>query len=94
MTDQHRADCLGCEGHPALLTPNLDAIAGNGARMAHCYSTCPPCVPGAGPCFQDSSPQHTAWWTARNAKQAGVDWQFTAANARIKLKRLYPKMTA
>jgi hypothetical protein len=31
-----------------------------------------------------------AWHTRRNQSQKGVDWQFTAAGARIKLKRLYP----
>lgn len=44
MTDQQRGDCLGCEDHPVLMTPNLDAIAANGVRMAHCYSTCPSCI--------------------------------------------------
>lgn len=34
----------------------------------------------------------TAWATARNTSQTGVDWQFTAENARGKLKRLYPKI--
>lgn len=33
-----------------------------------------------------------AWSTARNANQASVDWQFTTAKARTKLKRLYPKI--
>jgi hypothetical protein len=32
-----------------------------------------------------------AWEHARNAKQTGVDWQFTTENARIRLKRLYPQ---
>lgn len=32
-----------------------------------------------------------AWENDRNAAQTGVDWQFRAADARIKLKRLYPK---
>ena len=32
----------------------------------------------------------TAWETARNASQRGVDWRFTTEDARIKLKRLYP----
>ena len=32
----------------------------------------------------------TAWTMQRNEKQKGVDWQFTTADARIKLKRLYP----
>jgi len=31
-----------------------------------------------------------AWETRRNASTATVDWQFTTADARIKLKRLYP----
>jgi len=32
------------------------------------------------------------WSHKRNADQTGVDWQFTTDNARIKLKRLYPKV--
>jgi hypothetical protein len=31
-----------------------------------------------------------AWEVERNAAQVTIDWQFTAADARIKLKRLYP----
>ena len=31
-----------------------------------------------------------AWVEARNAAATSVDWRFTAADARIKLKRLYP----
>lgn len=31
-----------------------------------------------------------AWQAARNASQARINWQFKTANARIKLKRLYP----
>ena len=32
----------------------------------------------------------TAWVEARNNQTRRVDWQFTTADARIKLKRLYP----
>ena len=32
----------------------------------------------------------TPWTENRNRRQRGVDWQFTTADARIKLKRLYP----
>ncbi|MHC4250451.1 MAG: hypothetical protein ACYS9X_15085 [Planctomycetota bacterium] len=32
------------------------------------------------------------WATGRNARQRGVDWRFTTADARIKLKRLYPQI--
>jgi len=45
MTDQQRGDCLGVEDHPVLLTPNMDSIAGAGARFSKCYSTCPVCIP-------------------------------------------------
>lgn len=31
-----------------------------------------------------------AWQEERNRAQVTIDWQFTAADARIKLKRLYP----
>ena len=31
-----------------------------------------------------------AWQQARNAAAVKVDWQFTTAEARVKLKRLYP----
>jgi hypothetical protein len=35
-----------------------------------------------------------AWQRARNDAQCRVDWQFTTANARVKLKRLYPSIEA
>ena len=33
-----------------------------------------------------------AWEEARNKNYAKADWQFTTADARIKLKRLYPAL--
>lgn len=33
-----------------------------------------------------------AWEDDRNARQKTVDWQFTTDDARVKLKRLYPKI--
>jgi hypothetical protein len=33
-----------------------------------------------------------AWSNKTHAKQRGVDWQFRIENARVKLKRLYPKI--
>jgi len=33
-----------------------------------------------------------AWAEKRNAKEVKVDWRFTTADARIKLKRLYPSI--
>lgn len=34
----------------------------------------------------------TAWERDRNIRAATINWRFTAADARIKLKRLYPKL--
>ena len=33
-----------------------------------------------------------AWEAVRNGKHAKADWHFTTANARVKLKRLYPAL--
>ena len=33
-----------------------------------------------------------AWSNRANEKQRAVDWQFTIDKARVKLKRLYPKI--
>jgi hypothetical protein len=33
-----------------------------------------------------------AWEAVRNSKHAKADWHFTTANARVKLKRLYPAL--
>ena len=33
-----------------------------------------------------------AWEAERNAAESSIDWRFTAEEARIKLKRLYPKV--
>jgi arylsulfatase A-like enzyme len=33
ITDQHRADNLGCSGHPVLKTPHIDSIAARGMRF-------------------------------------------------------------
>ncbi len=36
--------------------------------------------------------QIAAWEANRNSRDTKVDWQFTTDDARIKLKRLYPKL--
>ena len=46
------------------------------------------------PTEEEVKPQVEAWTERRNQKQIGVDWQFSTEDARIKLKRLYPKVKA
>ncbi len=45
MTDQQRWDAMSCAGNPVIKTPNLDALAAQGARFTKFYSSCPVCVP-------------------------------------------------
>lgn len=40
--------------------------------------------------LEDLNSELAKWHCDRNAKQKGVDWQFTTDDARIKLKHLYP----
>ncbi len=40
----------------------------------------------------DADRRITAWQVDRNNRQTGIDWRFSAADARIKLKRLYPSI--
>ena len=44
MTDQHRADCLGFMGHPAVETPNLDRLAAEGVVFDHAFCQSPVCM--------------------------------------------------
>jgi N-acetylglucosamine-6-sulfatase len=45
LTDDQRWDCLSCEGHPFLKTPNMDRIAEEGARFANMFVTTSLCSP-------------------------------------------------
>ncbi len=45
MTDQQHASMMSCAGNKNLHTPALDALAQNGIRFEHAYSTNPVCVP-------------------------------------------------
>ena len=45
MSDQHRRDCLGIEGHRFAQTPNLDALARSGVRFGSAYCSNPVCTP-------------------------------------------------
>ena len=45
ITDQHRADYLGCYGHPVLKTPSIDTIAARGTRFTRFYVATPVCMP-------------------------------------------------
>ncbi|MCB1388757.1 MAG: sulfatase-like hydrolase/transferase [Rhodobacteraceae bacterium] len=45
MTDQHRADHLGCYGNPVLRTPHIDSLARGGLKHEAMFVNCPICMP-------------------------------------------------
>lgn len=57
MSDEHRADALGCAGHPFVRTPNLDSLAARGTRFSDAYTPSPICVP-ARAAFATGCPVH------------------------------------
>jgi choline-sulfatase len=61
FSDQHRADAMGCSGHPVVKTPNLDRLAGEGVRFERTYAAAPIC----GPC-------RSAMLTGRTVANCGV----------------------
>lgn len=48
VTDQHRADHLGCYGNPVVRTPHIDALAADGTRFERNYVASPVCMPNRG----------------------------------------------
>ena len=50
------------------------------------------CLAGRIDCIEKMRKKVAAWNTDRNNRQTKVDWQFRTDDARIKLKRLYPKL--
>lgn len=45
ITDQQRADHLGCAGNQVLQTPHIDKLASEGVRFSNAYVANPTCMP-------------------------------------------------
>ena len=45
ITDQQRADHLGCYGNPIIRTPHIDGLAARGTRFERFYTATPICMP-------------------------------------------------
>lgn len=63
ITDQHRADHLGCYGHPLVKTPNIDALAANGVCYDKFYVTSPVCMPNRASLMTCRMPSSHGVWT-------------------------------
>ena len=45
ITDQHKADHLGCYGNPMVRTPNIDSLSQNGLTFDSFYAASLICMP-------------------------------------------------
>lgn len=62
VSDQHRADCLGCCGNADVRTPALDSLAADGTVYEESYCTSPLCTPSRYSLLTGLYPhQHLGW---------------------------------
>ncbi|MBA7612617.1 Bifunctional sulfatase/alpha-L-rhamnosidase [subsurface metagenome] len=62
LTDDHRANAMGCAGNTIIQTPNMDALAANGIRFTHTFVTTSICASSRASIFSGQ-------WTRRH----GID---------------------
>jgi choline-sulfatase len=72
MSDQHRADMMGCAGDPSVQTPSLDALAAEGVRFSRVSCQGPLCMPS-----------RASFMTERYVRDHGVftNWEEIAADS-------------
>jgi arylsulfatase A-like enzyme len=73
ITDQHRADYLGCAGHPIVKTPHIDSIAARGVRFDNFHVATPVCMPNRASLLTGRFP------SAHGLRYNGCDLSYRAA---------------
>ena len=56
VTDQQRADALGCMGDSAVISPNIDRLAHDGFLFRHAYTAAPSSTPARASLLTGQSP--------------------------------------
>jgi arylsulfatase A-like enzyme len=56
VTDQHRADHLGCAGNAIVRTPHIDGLAATGRRYERFHVSTPICMPNRATFFTGRMP--------------------------------------
>jgi arylsulfatase A-like enzyme len=72
ITDQHRADHLGCYGNTVVQTPNIDRLADAGTRFERFYVATPICMPNRATLMTGRMP------SLHGARQNGIPLSLTA----------------
>ena len=58
MTDQHRADALGCTGNETVISPYIDQLAADGYVFSNAYTAAPSSTPARATLLTGMSPWH------------------------------------
>ena len=72
ITDQHRADHLGCYGNPTVRTTNIDRLASTGTRFDRFYVATPICMPNRATLMTGRMP------SLHGARQNGIPLSLSA----------------
>ncbi|MSQ52992.1 MAG: sulfatase [Betaproteobacteria bacterium] len=70
ITDQQRADHLGCYANPVLRTPHIDKLAREGFRAERCYVASPICQPNRASIMTGRMP------STHGVRHNGIDLDF------------------
>ncbi|MCX7013968.1 MAG: sulfatase-like hydrolase/transferase [Candidatus Sumerlaeota bacterium] len=73
LADQWNPYCLGCAGAKDVKTPNLDALAGEGASFSACYTTSPVCMPARTGIVSGLYPHNLGLWNNSTTYYAPPD---------------------
>jgi arylsulfatase A-like enzyme len=90
-SDQHRADTLGCAGHPCVQTPHLDQLAYQGIRFDNAYVDCPVCIPARTTLItgrrahENGKAEYAGKWRLQRPREAFLGSLLTAAGYQTEL---------
>jgi len=82
MSDEHAHDAMGCAGHQAVRTPNLDRLAARGLRFGAAYTPSPICIPARASLATGLHTfEHRCWSSAQAYTGSPESWMQRASAA-------------
>jgi len=72
MSDEHNPKVMGCNGHPLVKTPNIDALAAAGTSFTSAYTTCPVCVPARAAFATGKYVNQIGYWDNADAYEGAI----------------------
>lgn len=78
MTTHDIGRRLHCYGHASVVSPNLDALAGDGVRFASCFAAAPQCSPSRASLATGMYPHNNG---VMGLAHVGFDWELAVPHA-------------